>query len=265
MPICDFETTVTCPYEPSHQILPSRLQIHLVKCRKQHPMSGLKICRFNTTHHYPRADMDLHESNCPDRKSLLRLTLAEESLKPAAATFKSDRPKRPGEEDWEAEADVVKSYNPMEQCMGRKILLQPRGLSKAMRRQFGENEKMRHELLEETEKEPQAKLEKETKVVVVAKPRVPRNVKHEFHPLPGKNEEDKEGHRNPARETGSPVLALGRGRGRGRGLAFHPLPGKIEEDKEGHRNPASPARETGSPVLALGRGRGRGLALRQNL
>lgn len=46
-----YENVVTCPYNPSHQILKHRFQTHLVKCRKSYPDQLLKICPYNATHH----------------------------------------------------------------------------------------------------------------------------------------------------------------------------------------------------------------------
>ena len=68
MPVCDWERTITCPYNPSHQITVERIQWHLVKCRKNYPSSDHVICPFNASHHVPRPEKEYHMSVCSDRK-----------------------------------------------------------------------------------------------------------------------------------------------------------------------------------------------------
>ena len=42
----------TCPYDKSHRILKSRMQFHLVRCRKNHPANKdqLRTCPFDAVH-----------------------------------------------------------------------------------------------------------------------------------------------------------------------------------------------------------------------
>lgn len=54
-----FEDLVECPYNKSHQILRSRIQTHLVKCRKNHPNSGKRTCLFNVTHIINKEEFDV--------------------------------------------------------------------------------------------------------------------------------------------------------------------------------------------------------------
>ena len=83
MPGLDWDRTITCPYNPSHQISAQRIQVstchsscrdrlsfqwHLVKCRKSHPGSDHVICPFNASHHVPRQEQEFHLTSCPDRK-----------------------------------------------------------------------------------------------------------------------------------------------------------------------------------------------------
>ena len=68
MPICSWEKTITCPYNPSHQITQERIQTHLVKCRRNHPDMDMKICPYNASHHIPKAEEQYHVTTCPDRK-----------------------------------------------------------------------------------------------------------------------------------------------------------------------------------------------------
>lgn len=45
-----YEERVECPYNKSHQIIKSRFQTHLVKCRKSYPGAAKETCPFNPTH-----------------------------------------------------------------------------------------------------------------------------------------------------------------------------------------------------------------------
>ena len=44
------------------------VQFHLVKCRKNHAGSDLKVCPFNASHHVPAPEEEFHMKNCVDRK-----------------------------------------------------------------------------------------------------------------------------------------------------------------------------------------------------
>lgn len=46
----DPEDLMTCPYNPAHQIIHSRMQYHLEKCRKQYPNAMKENCPFDATH-----------------------------------------------------------------------------------------------------------------------------------------------------------------------------------------------------------------------
>ncbi|XP_051172773.1 gametocyte-specific factor 1 [Leptopilina boulardi] len=64
----DRNTVVQCPYDSNHKIAQSRIQIHLVKCEKQHPENFREICPFNATHRFPKSDMQEHINNCPSQR-----------------------------------------------------------------------------------------------------------------------------------------------------------------------------------------------------
>lgn len=52
-----YDELVECPYNRAHQILSSRFELHLVKCRKQHPNAEKATCLFNATHIINKAEM----------------------------------------------------------------------------------------------------------------------------------------------------------------------------------------------------------------
>lgn len=53
---------LVCPYNPSHVIMKSRIQTHLVKCEKQHPQIKLETCPFDITHRFRKEDKDVSHS-----------------------------------------------------------------------------------------------------------------------------------------------------------------------------------------------------------
>ena len=79
---------VTCPYNKYHQIKPSRIQYHLIKCKKvnlydpnfpvkphlifltfqQHPDKNYTVCPYNASHHFPRDQIRDHLLECRDRR-----------------------------------------------------------------------------------------------------------------------------------------------------------------------------------------------------
>ncbi|XP_069979151.1 uncharacterized protein [Penaeus vannamei] len=140
------EKLLTCPYNPSHQILPHRMAQHLVKCKKSHPEADMKVCVFNATHVVPTHLYQVHILECPDKaiveRDIYRRREVENKLQ---AKRQAPRPMIPThavctEEDWDSET-VASSYNPTEHIIHREIARPPPpGLGKAGRRQWREVE-----------------------------------------------------------------------------------------------------------------------------
>lgn len=63
------EDILTCPYDPSHQIMRCRFQVHLVRCRKSFPNAEMVVCPFDVTHRINEKELDWHVSTCPNRQS----------------------------------------------------------------------------------------------------------------------------------------------------------------------------------------------------
>lgn len=63
----DPERLLTCPYEPSHRISRKRLQVHLTKCRKNHPNAKKEVCPFNATHMVNEQEFKFHLETCPSK------------------------------------------------------------------------------------------------------------------------------------------------------------------------------------------------------
>ncbi|XP_015113122.1 gametocyte-specific factor 1 homolog [Diachasma alloeum] len=61
---------VTCPLDKSHHILKSRLIFHLVRCKKNHDLSGKATCVFNSTHIVDKDELKIHHLTCLDRREM---------------------------------------------------------------------------------------------------------------------------------------------------------------------------------------------------
>jgi len=154
MPILDWEETITCPYNPSHQITPQRIQFHLVKCRKNHPNSDVEICPFNSTHHVPKSERESHMTTCESRKFVELAKYSNASSTKANNKYMevtSCGPPKPYnqarfevmEEDWEKEASIKKSYDPSKKASKVPVLRNLQGATPSQRRDFRASEKIR--------------------------------------------------------------------------------------------------------------------------
>ncbi|XP_065283244.1 uncharacterized protein [Dermacentor albipictus] len=67
----EIDDLVKCPYNPNHKVKSGRLNIHITKCRREHPRCRLKPCPFTTDHMAPAnaEDYQRHLASCPDRSS----------------------------------------------------------------------------------------------------------------------------------------------------------------------------------------------------
>lgn len=155
MPVLGWEKTITCPYNPSHQITVERIQFHLVKCRKNHAGSDLKVCPFNASHHVPAPEEEFHMKTCSDRK-VVEMEKYSWSMQQPKQHGYLKLPERaelpPSEEDWEAEATVTRSYDPRAKAEKMQVLRKIEGATPSERREFRAMEKHRHEVLNEEKK-----------------------------------------------------------------------------------------------------------------
>lgn len=151
----DWEKTITCPYNPSHQITVERIQFHLVKCRKNHAGSDLKVCPFNASHHVPAPEEEFHMKTCSDRK-VVEMEKYSWSMQQPKQHGHLKLPVRaelpPSEEDWESEATVTRSYDPRAKAEKMQVLRKIEGATPSERKVFRALEKHRHEMLNEEKK-----------------------------------------------------------------------------------------------------------------
>jgi len=160
MGLMPWEKTITCPYEPSHQITQERIQSHLVKCRRNHPNSNHVICPFNASHHIPQPEERFHLAKCPDRRivELDKYSWAVEDSQHGylklPAESNSNRTFHDLEvEDWEREisGSRVKTYDPQKKCEKTKVIRKLQGATRSERKKFSAAERIRHEQLPELE------------------------------------------------------------------------------------------------------------------
>ncbi|XP_063709557.1 gametocyte-specific factor 1 homolog [Culicoides brevitarsis] len=156
-----FEDVQTCPYNPCHQILPHRMQTHLVKCAKQHPDIVLVFCPFNRTHRLKQEDMEAHKIICPNRTSFDEYVslssqdseLAKKNKKTLdqISSMVSTNPFMQPEESWD-DFDVP-TYNARQVAKEKNVLMTASciGLTPAQRRQFYEQENQRLRKLDDLE------------------------------------------------------------------------------------------------------------------
>jgi len=158
MPLCDWEKTITCPYNPSHQITVERIQWHLVKCRKNHPSSDHIVCPYNASHHVAKTEEQYHISTCPDRK-IVELSKYSWAVERAAHHGNLSMPTPSNihwgnsamggmEENWEKEATVKQSYDPSKKASKAPVLRNLQGATPSQRREFRAKEKVRIETLQ---------------------------------------------------------------------------------------------------------------------
>ena len=144
--MCDWERTITCPYNPSHQITVERIQWHLVKCRKNYPSSDHVICPFNASHHVPRPEKEYHISVCSDRK-MVEMEKYSWSHPVQHGQLNLPPPVDPElpacEEDWEKEATVRKSYDPSAKAKQTAVLRKLEGATPSQRKEFRAQERER--------------------------------------------------------------------------------------------------------------------------
>ena len=51
---------ITCPYDKSHRIRKSRMQVHIMKCARNYPKDFKSVCIFDSSH---RIDPQEYEVN----------------------------------------------------------------------------------------------------------------------------------------------------------------------------------------------------------
>ncbi|XP_076274890.1 uncharacterized protein LOC143205679 [Rhynchophorus ferrugineus] len=86
---------VICPYNNSHHIRVSRMELHLKKCKAANSGNIVLVpCDYNTCHRVPPEELNLHHSICPDKKCI-ELQLIKEGSEVEKVVWRPPRPFRP--------------------------------------------------------------------------------------------------------------------------------------------------------------------------
>ncbi|XP_063707004.1 gametocyte-specific factor 1 homolog [Culicoides brevitarsis] len=151
-----FEKVIPCPYNPSHMILPHRMQTHLTKCAKQHPHMKLEICPFNVTHRMRYAAMKEHKLRCPDRVNfeqyLIDVGTSKKEETQDSLLMRQQiqfNPFMTPEESWD---DLnVPTYDFKKAAESKNVLRSNNGMTKYERQVFREKERIRLNEIQEKE------------------------------------------------------------------------------------------------------------------
>lgn len=131
-----YDKYVSCPYEMNHQILLSRLQYHVEKCKKSH-LTGQRMleCPFNATHKVPEIEFNCHKAYlCPDRHKLETFMC---STQESSKLFPIITIEVQSSENWD---DVdVPTYNPEDHCKTMPVMTTKTG-AKPSERKYHRNE-----------------------------------------------------------------------------------------------------------------------------
>ncbi|XP_066142521.1 gametocyte-specific factor 1 homolog isoform X2 [Euwallacea fornicatus] len=147
----DNQEQLMCPYNPSHYIRKSRMDMHLVKCRKSYQSSDkLAICDFNSTHRIPEPELPYHHHYCPSRKVIeLDICVEESSVIRQPKPIVHEASAVPVDSSWD---DVnIPTYNPKAYCESRPIIRRLDTESAATKRNFRLAERQRFSKLQPSE------------------------------------------------------------------------------------------------------------------
>ncbi|KAL9884964.1 gametocyte-specific factor 1 homolog [Glossina fuscipes fuscipes] len=134
------EELLQCPYDKAHQILESRMQVHLGRCRRNHAAVPKVLCPFNVTHILNKPELELHVRSCPDRKTFENFCNIDKA--PTKAGKPPPVPEYQCPENWDEEPRV-NTYNPREYVSEAPILRSLNGAKPSDRKKFRQEERLR--------------------------------------------------------------------------------------------------------------------------
>ncbi|XP_037882798.1 gametocyte-specific factor 1 homolog [Glossina fuscipes] len=134
------EELLQCPYDKAHQILESRMQVHLGRCRRNHAAVPKVLCPFNVTHILNKPELEFHVRSCPDRKTFENFCNIDKA--PTKAGKPPPVPEYQCPENWDEEPRV-NTYNPREYVSEAPILRSLNGAKPSDRKKFRQEERLR--------------------------------------------------------------------------------------------------------------------------
>lgn len=139
---------VSCAYNMAHEIYESRLQYHLVKCRKAHSGQKKHICVFDSTHHVDSTEQWKHEMTCPNRRVLEESTYymdGERTNAEICARNYVPVQMPPPEEDWDDDPPYI--FDPEKASASKPVIRVMNGGTRSERREFRQKERIRMQKL----------------------------------------------------------------------------------------------------------------------
>lgn len=162
MSLFPYEETFICPYDSSHIILMQRAGKHLKKCRDNHPKSRIAICKYDTLHHVPAADLVSHQQECLKRLETLNRQEVDENwtqtleapnpTQNASAVFTSE-----AHDDW---AEECPKYDPEKAAKEKNVLRLKQNCSRSEKIEHKYEEKRRLQSFDNNPSKPAAKYSK---------------------------------------------------------------------------------------------------------
>ncbi|XP_043477490.1 uncharacterized protein LOC122508280 [Leptopilina heterotoma] len=148
------DDNVTCPYDKSHRLQRSKIQTHLVKCRRNHPCdkSEMLTCPYDATHVFHQAEYQYHINNCRESGKVVNFIQSMEPSRSIGAVpidVVANVYVPSTEENWDDEPPA-QTYDAMSNAKEKGVLIPENCLSKAKKKQFKNSERTRHQNLEQS-------------------------------------------------------------------------------------------------------------------
>lgn len=132
---------VSCPYNPAHRIQKYKLMSHIAKCKKSANTANKVECPLDKSHIVDQEHLKEHIATCPSLGNLIDMSAGYNKKENDIIMDK-----HMSSENWDEEPEV-QSYNPMEASASKQVIRCISGMSKAEKRKFRKNERMRVENL----------------------------------------------------------------------------------------------------------------------
>lgn len=118
---------VSCPYNQAHRMLKSRLQMHLVKCKKDNATVQKQVCPFNAQHLCDPDTFMAHLSICQDRciidRQLVQSKLGESDFRGATHVPSYHSNIENFSEVWDLNEQPVAGYEPEKHIHNKNYLV----------------------------------------------------------------------------------------------------------------------------------------------